>query len=91
MDLNLQEIELLITAMAHYEHEGLGESVATTFMAYALKFLHSDDSKSRPYMVEAKLEADQMTERVVLLRAKLIRMKDAATVSEMAEDVCQKL
>jgi hypothetical protein len=81
--LNRQEIELLITALAYYEKEGLSENIAMSVMAQALSFAQSDSNDPAEYVNKAQIEVEQKQEQVVLLRAKLIQMKDKAIAEEV--------
>jgi len=82
--VNLQEIEILITALAYYEKHGLIQDGMVDATKHALRFSVSGMDDPAPYINEALIEYEQKQERVVKLRAKLIDMKDKAIVEELA-------
>lgn len=85
MELNRQEIEVLITALAHYEKNGLDERISQMVVGKAMKFIGEGGSNISGVANEITIEMEQKREQVVLLRAKLIHMKDKVIANELAD------
>lgn len=88
--MNFDEITLLLKALEHYETCGLAEDLEPGFKAELIGAIFGNGDNFEVINREAAKVADETRkvidtrrEQIVLLRAKLIGMKDKAFVEEL--------
>lgn len=81
-DLTVTEIDTLMEALDAWESKDMGDTLMTGMLSMAL--LSKEDAKAEmeKEMAEAREKTRRKKETSILLKAKLIGMKDGATVSE---------
>ncbi len=84
--LNNDDIKLLMEALDALEQKASRDGFASAMIGMMLS---DDKEKARleahQEMEKAKLETEAIEEEIILLKAKLIQMKDKRTVDEMSD------
>lgn len=86
--MTYDEITLVLKALEHYENCGIGDDLEDEFKVNMMAIMLGNDAKQTAKQAQEIADNLRNTintrkERVVLLRAKLIGMKDKALADEL--------